>query len=145
MEVGGTFVASDIGINKGYHGLSHHGKVQASIDLLTKIELYQVEQYAAFLNKLRNIREPNSDGTLLDNTMVLFGSGMGNANSHTNSDLPIILAGGGFKHGEHKIYPKEQRSRVPLCNLYLSMLQQFGIESDQFSHATATLTGLETA
>jgi hypothetical protein len=82
---------------------------------------------------------------LLDRTQVLFGSGMGNANSHTNSDLPVILAGGGFKHGEHKVYPRDQRTRVPLCNLYLSMLQRFGVEVDRFSTATRTLTGLETA
>jgi hypothetical protein len=145
LEVGGSFAASDIGILKGYHGLSHHGKVQGSIDLLTQIELYQVEQFARFVETLRSIREPNTDGSLLDRTQVLFGSGMGNANSHTNSDLPVILAGGGFKHGEHKVYPRDQRTRVPLCNLYLSMLQRFGVEVDRFSTATRTLTGLETA
>ncbi|HRX80456.1 MAG TPA: hypothetical protein P5307_15405, partial [Pirellulaceae bacterium] len=108
-----------------------------------QIELYQIEQFAGFLSKLRSIREPNCDGTLLDSTMVLMGSGMGNANSHTNNDLPIILAGGGFKHGEHKKYPQESRQRVPLCNLYVSMLQRFGVETDQFSTSTGTLTGLE--
>jgi len=75
--------------------------------------------------------------------MVLHGSGMGNANSHTNTDLPIILAGGGFKHGEHKAYPSEQRKRVPLCNLYVSMLQRFGVETDRFSAGNSTLTGFE--
>jgi hypothetical protein len=77
--------------------------------------------------------------------MVLSGSGMGNANSHINTDLPIILAGGGFRHGEHKEYPSEPRRRVPLCNLYVSMLQRFGIETDRFSMSTGTLTGLELA
>jgi hypothetical protein len=86
-----------------------------------------------------------SDGTLLDSTMVLMGSGMGNANSHTNTDLPILLAGGGFRHGEHKQYPSEARQRVPLCNLFVSMLQQFGVETNQFSTSTGTLTGLELA
>ena len=74
--------------------------------------------------------------------MVLFGSGMGNANSHTNSDLPRILAGGGFRHGEHKAYPKQKHARVPLSNLYVSMLQQFGVQTDRFSASTGTLTGL---
>jgi hypothetical protein len=77
--------------------------------------------------------------------MVLLGSGMGNANSHTNTDLPIILAGGGFRHGEHKTYPQEARRRVPLCNLYASMLQRFGVETDRFSAGNGTLSGLEIA
>lgn len=145
LEIAGGFVSSALGIKKGYHGLSHHGKVKDSIELLVQIELYQVEQFARFIEKLRSIREPNSDGTLLDNTMVLMGSGMGDANSHTNNDLPIILAGGGFKHGEHKQYPKVSNRRVPLCNLFVSMLQRFGVETDQFSQGTTTLTGLELA
>ncbi|MFT5091927.1 MAG: DUF1552 domain-containing protein [Planctomycetales bacterium] len=145
LEIAGGFVASALGIKKGYHGLSHHGKVKDSIELLVQIELYQMEQFARFIEKLRSIREPNSDGTLLDNTTVLMGSGMGDANSHTNNDLPIILAGGGFKHGEHKEYPKVSNRRVPLCNLFVSMLQRFGVETDQFSQGTTTLTGLELA
>ena len=145
LEVGGSFAASDLGIRKGYHSLSHHGKVQASIDLLVQIERYQVEQFARFLDKLSSLKDTGTDTSLLDNTMALFGSGMGNANSHTNNDLPIVLAGGGFKHGEHKQYPKEKSKRVPLCNLYTSMLQQFGIETDRFGNSTGTLPGLETA
>lgn len=145
LEIGGSFIARDLGIRQGYHSLSHHGKLKANIDLLVQIEKYQVEQYARFLSKLKSIRQPDSDETLLDSTMVLMGSGMGNANSHTNSDLPIILAGGGFKHGEHKQYPTESRKRVPLCNLFVSMLQRFGVETDQFSKSTSTLTGLELA
>lgn len=145
LEVGGSFAASDLGIRKGYHSLSHHGKVQASIDLLVQIERYQVEQFARFLDKLSSLKDTGTDTSLLDSTMALFGSGMGNANSHTNNDLPIVLAGGGFKHGEHKQYPKEKSKRVPLCNLYASMLQQFGVETDRFGNSTGTLRGLETA
>ena len=145
LELGGSFAARDIGIREGYHGLSHHGKRQSSIDLLVQIEKYQVEQFARFLDKLSSTNQPGSDESLLESTMVLFGSGMGNANSHTNNDLPIILAGGGFRHGEHKRYPEESNARVPLCNLYVSMLQRFGVETDQFSNSTGTLTGLEIA
>ena len=145
LEVGGSFAASDLGIRKGYHSLSHHGKVQANIDLLVQIERYQVEQFARFLDKLSSLKDTGTDTSLLDNTMALFGSGMGNANSHTNNDLPIVLAGGGFKHGEHKQYPKEKSKRFPLCNLYASMLQQFGVETDRFGNSTGTLRGLETA
>jgi hypothetical protein len=144
LEIGGSFAVSDLGIKKGYHSLSHHGQLQENIELLVQIELYQMEQFAKFIEKLRSIPEPTG-GTLLDSTMVLLGSGMGNANSHINTDLPIVLAGGGFKHGEHKIYPDEPRRRVPLANLYVSMLQRFGIETDRFSMSSGTLTGLETA
>ncbi len=119
--------------------------MQAKLDLLVQIELYQMQQFAHFLGKLKSIREPGADRTLLDSTMVLLGSGMGNANSHVNADLPIILCGGGFKHGEYKEYPSEPRRRVPLSNLYVSMLQQFGVETDRFSGSTGTLTGLELA
>jgi hypothetical protein len=145
VEVGGSFAASDLGIRKGYHGLSHHGKVQANIDLLVQIERYQVEQFARFLDKIASIREPESDASLLDSTMALFGSGMGNGNSHTNNDLPVVLAGGGFRHGQHIRLPSETNKRVPLCNLYVSMLQQFGVETDRFGTSTSTLTGLDRA
>ncbi|NNE00338.1 MAG: DUF1552 domain-containing protein [Pirellulaceae bacterium] len=144
LEIGGSFAASDLGIRKGYHGLSHHGKVQANIDLLVQIERYQVEQFARFLGKLKAIKQHDSDQSLLDSTMALFGSGMGNANSHTNNDLPVLLAGGGFLHGEHKRFPKETNKRVPLCNLFVSMLQQFGVPTDRFGNSTGTLGGLDT-
>jgi hypothetical protein len=145
LEIGSGFAASDIGINRGYHGLSHHGHRPENIDLLIQIETYQMEQFSRFLEKLKGLREPNGAGSLLDQTMVLMGSGMGNANAHTNRDLPIILAGGGFKHGEHKAYPTASRERVPLANLYLSMLHRFGVETDFFSQSTRTLSGLDLA
>jgi hypothetical protein len=96
------------------------------------MERYQVEQFAKFLTKLKSIQD--GSGTLLDHSMVLFGSGMGNANSHQNSNLPLILAGGGFKHGEHKAM-----ERKPLCNLYLTMLHRFGLEVEKFGTSTGTL------
>lgn len=143
LEVGGTFAARDLGIRKGYHSLSHHGKAEENIEQLVQIELYQMEQFARFVGRLSEIHEPESDGSLLDRTMALMGSGMGNANSHTNHDLPVILAGGGFRHGEFKEYPAESSRRIPLCNLYLSMLQQFGVETDFFGTSTGTLRGLQ--
>jgi hypothetical protein len=145
LEIGGSFAASDLGIRKGYHALSHHGQLQENIDLLVEIERYQVEQFSRFLGTLKSVQPEESDRSLLDSTMVLFGSGMGNANSHTNHDLPVLLAGGGFRHGQHRRYPAESRQRIPLSNLYLSMLHQFGVEADFFSTSTGTLTGLESA
>jgi hypothetical protein len=140
LEIGGDFEASAFGLSGGYHGLSHHGQREDAIKGLIKMERYQVEQFAKFLAKLKSIQD--GSGTLLDHSMVLFGSGMGNANSHQNTNLPIILAGGGFKHGEHKAYPAKGPSRPMLCNLYLSMLQRFGAEVNAFGTSTGTLTGL---
>jgi hypothetical protein len=140
LEIAGGFEASAFGLRKDYHALSHHGQVEENIESLLKLELYQMEQFARFLGKLKTIDD--GDGTLLDHTMVLFGSGMGNANAHTNSNLPIVLAGGGFKHGEHKQYPTSGLGRQSLCNLYLTLLERFGVEADRFGISTGTLSGL---
>ena len=130
-------------MSRGYHALSHHGQVREAIEELTIIESFHLAQYARFLRKLKEVKEPNGK-TLLDNTMALLGSGMSNANSHSNRDLPVILAGGGFRHGEHKHYARRGRSSVSLCNLFLSMLQNFGLEIDRFNTSGGTLTGFET-
>jgi hypothetical protein len=76
--------------------------------------------------------------------MVLNGSGMGNGNAHTNYNLPLVLAGGGFKHGEYKAYPLK-KDKLPLGNLFVSMLQRFGVETDVFHHGKSSLRGLEVA
>ena len=81
------------------------------------------------------------DARLLDRTMVLFGSNMGDANKHDNTNLPILLAGGGFKHGQHLAF--DPKNNTPLCNLYITMLQRLGIETDRFGSGTRTLSGLE--
>ena len=143
LEIAGGFEASALGLRKDYHALSHHGQVQENIKGLLKLEKYQMEQFARFLAKLKSLED--GDGHLLDHTMVLFGSGMGNANAHTNSNLPLILAGGGFKHGEHRAYPASGAGRVPLSNLYLTLLQRFGVETPRFALSTGTLRGLDLA
>lgn len=140
LEIAGGFNASAFGIRKDYHAISHHGQVQESIDALIKIETYQMEQFARFLTRLKATSD--GAGTLLDHAMVLFGSGMGNANSHVNTNLPVILAGGGFRHGEYRAFPQNGPGRAPLCNLFVSMLQRFGVETDHFGTSTGTLTGL---
>ena len=131
-------------ISRGYHQLTHHGKVPEYITELSIIEQFHMAQLRRFLGRLQSVDEPNGK-TLLDNTMVLFGSGMGNASSHSNKNLPLILAGGGFKHGEHKSYflDEQKRKSTPAGNLYLSMLQRFGMEVDRFGLAQNTLSGLE--
>ena len=146
-----TLALGDIGpnyggfdISRGYHQLTHHGKVTEYITELSVIEQFHATQLACFLKQLKAVREPDGR-TLLDNTMVLFGSGMGNASSHSNKNLPLILAGGGFKHGEHKSYFRDDRQKdaTPACNLFVSMLQRFGVETDKFGLSSGTLTGLE--
>jgi hypothetical protein len=137
LETGSTA----FGFQADYHGLSHHGQVQEKIDSIIKIELYQMAQFARFLGKIKSLRD--GERTLLDNTMVLFGSGMGNANNHSLLNLPIILAGGGFRHGEHKAYPQSGLGRTQLCNLYLSMLRRFGVETNRFGISTGPLAGLD--
>lgn len=141
LELGGDFEARDFGFRSGYHSLSHHGQRPDAIEALKKIEAYQVEQFSRFLSKLREI--PQGESNLLQHTSVLMGSGMGNANSHTNTNLPIVLAGGGFKHRQTMHFERSDHHRPPLTNLFLSMLHRFGIHADRFSNSTGTLRGLE--
>lgn len=138
LGIPGTLDTRDLGLSGGYHGFSHHGKAEVLQRGLLIIEGFQVKQLARFIEKLTTIRE--ADGQrLLDRTMVLFGSGMGNGSSHSNKRLPVLLAGGGFKHGEHKVFPGVQQRQMPLCNLYTTMLQRFGLEVSRFNKATGTL------
>lgn len=128
-------------LTRGYHQLTHHGKVASYIKELSIVERFHTRQFGRFLDQLEDVREPNGK-TLLDNTMALLGSGMGNASSHSNKNLPLLLAGGGFKHGQHIRYEK---GKTPASNLFVSMLQRFGVETDEFNLATGTLNGLEVA
>ncbi len=143
LEIAGGFNSSAFGIRKDYHALSHHGQLEENITPLVQIEKYQMEQFARFIQKLASIRD--GDARLLDHTSVLFGSGMGNANAHTNHNLPIVLAGGGWKHGEHRALGDKAAGRVPLCNLYLSLLRDFGVDVNRFGTSTGSLRGLEKA
>lgn len=130
------------GVSHDYHTLSHHGNVPETMEELLIIEKAYMEGFAYFLDKLKQIKEP-SGKTLFDSTMSLFGCGMSSGNSHSNRNLPVVLAGGGFKHGEHKKYERSNGRSVELNNLYLSMLQKFGLKIDKFNTSTGTLKGLE--
>jgi hypothetical protein len=136
IEIPGTFDTAAIGIeDKGYHGFSHHAKDPALMEGMRKVEHYQMQHLARFVTKLR-------DSGLLDTTQVLFGSGMSDGSAHTNMNLPIILAGGGYRHRTHVRMPEEQGKRVPLSNLYLSIAQRFGIDSSAFGRSTGTFGAL---
>ena len=122
----------------GYHNISHHGKDEQKLKQLAEIEVGQMELLGELLQDLKDVEE--ADGTLLDHTMVLYGCHMGDANIHNNTNLPVILAGGGFRHGQHLAF--NQQNNRPLANLYLSMLHNMGLETDHFASSTGTLTGL---
>ncbi|MEM9282112.1 MAG: DUF1552 domain-containing protein [Verrucomicrobiota bacterium] len=126
-------------VNDGTHPLSHHGNDPEKMDQLRIVEELQLKEINLFLNGLDEVKEES--GTLLDQTTVMFGSNMGSANRHSNDNLPIFLAGGGFKHGQHLAF--DQDNNYPLTNLYVTMLQRLGIETDRFSSSTGTMTGLE--
>ena len=140
LEIGGDFNPKDLGIKGGYHSLSHHGHRESAIEALIRIDQYQIEQFARFLGKLAATQD--GDDNLLRKTCVLFGSGMGNANSHTNTNLPVVLAGGNWSHGKQLVFDPKTTGRPPLTNLFVSMLQEFGAEVDQFATSTGTLRGL---
>ncbi len=126
------------GVNNGYHNLSHHGKDPANVKQLILIESEIIEQLRTFLARLKQSQE--DDSTLLARTTVLLTSNLGNASNHSNRDLPVLLAGGRFNHGQHLSF--DPPNATPLCNVYVSMLQQLGIEADSFGTSTGTLQGL---
>ena len=125
------------GVSEGYHTLSHHGQRKDRLDQLAIVESFLMRNFADFLGRLQNTRQPD-DSSLLDATQVLFGSGLGSGSRHSNDNLPLLLAGGGFQHGQHLNGQRKQ----PLCNLFLSMLQRMGAEQDVFNRSRGTLTGL---
>ena len=126
------------GVTRGYHACTHNGKKEDLIDQLVAIESFQISQLSRCLRKLDSVREPGSDGTLLDHTIVLFGSGMGYGGTHSNRNLPILVAGGGFRHRGHIDARDGGGDNMPLCNLYLTLLQRFGVERDRFNTSTGT-------
>ena len=127
------FDLSSIGVaNRGYHGCSHHGKSPEIVTDLKKVDTFLMKTLSDFIAKLK-------ESQILDDTVVLFGSGMSDGSPHSNECLPVIVAGGGFKHGEHKIYSTQEGKKTPLCNLYLTILQSLGLEVDRFSNSTGTI------
>ncbi|PHR95147.1 MAG: hypothetical protein COA78_30760 [Blastopirellula sp.] len=117
-----------------YHGLSHHGMDDGTIQRLTQVEQGMIDQWARFLRTLK------SDG-MLDETMVLMTSNLGNASSHNTQNMPVLFGGGGFRHGQHLAF--DQQNNYPLPNLFVSALQRLGLEQDSFATSTSTMTGLE--
>jgi hypothetical protein len=127
------------GVSFGHHDLSHHGKDPTKIEQLRKVELEQMKTLHNFFKQLKETKEEGE--TLLDRTMVFFSSNLGDASTHAVKNMPVVFAGGGFKHGQHLAF--DQKDPPPLSNLYLSMLHRLGIEADKFGSSKGTLTGLQ--
>lgn len=123
----------------GYHNLSHHGKSKEKLAQLQAIDEWHMKLLSDLFAQLKAVREDGE--TLLDRTMILYGSNLGNANTHVTTNLPAIFAGGGFRHGQHLAFNTEHN--YPLPNLFVSILQRFGLETERFASATGTMRGLE--
>lgn len=131
----------DTHITDGYHNLSHHGRSEEKRSQLKTIDEWHMKLLANLIFDLKAVKE--EEDTLLDRTMVLYGSNFGDANQHTCFNMPTILAGGGFRHGAHHAFNTSQN--YPLPNLFVSMMQRMGIEDDRFASSTGTMRGLEFA
>jgi hypothetical protein len=127
------------GVKSETHGLTHHGNEPEKIAELRKIEEAQLTVFSGLLKAFRDVNE--TGGSLLDHTQVLYGSCLGNANSHSNQNLPLILAGGRFKHGKNLSF--DSQNNTPMANLFVSMLQGLGIGIDQFASSTGSMPGLD--
>jgi hypothetical protein len=122
----------------GYHNLSHHGQVAEKVRQLEEADRRQMELLGGLLTALGERREQGR--RLLDDTIVLYGSNMGDSNTHDNTNLPILVAGGGFRHGAHLAFRRDDNP--PLSNLFVSILRRLGVDADTFGSSTGPLAGL---
>ena len=129
------------GVTQDWHNLSHHGQDPSKLAELMVVELQQMQLFGELLAKLGDSSEGN--GSLLDRTIVLFGSNLGNASSHDNKNMPIIVAGGGFQHGQHLAF--DPLKNPPLCNLFVQLLRRLGANVDSFGSSDGTIPGFELA
>jgi hypothetical protein len=129
------------GVEEGYHSLSHHGQDEEKLAQLALVEEEIVRAWGDFLRELNSVED--HEGTLLDHTSVILTSNLGNASSHDNRNMPVLFAGGGFRHGQHLAFDRSRN--YPLPNLYLSILHQTGLHQEQFATSTGTMRGLEPA
>ena len=131
------------GVTQDWHNLSHHGQDPAKLTELKVVELQQMKLFGELLAKLKGMQEQG--GNLLDRTIVMFGSNLGNASSHDNKNLPVIVAGGGFRHGQHIAF--DPKKNPPLSNLYVQFLRRLGADVNTFgsSSGSGTIPGFELA
>jgi hypothetical protein len=124
------------GVSADQHSLSHHGQDPAKIAQLKKVETEIVGSFSGLLTQLSE--RGDASASLLDQTTVLFGSNLGNANAHIPKDLPILVAGGSYRHGQHTVH--KGAGNAPLCNLFVTVLQTMGVETESFGQSTGALT-----
>jgi hypothetical protein len=129
------------GVTQDWHNLSHHGQDPAKLAELRVVEVQQMKLFGELLAKLKGT--PEQDSTLLDRTIVMFGSNLGNASSHDNKNMPIMVAGGGFRHGQHIAF--DPMKNPPLCNLYVQFLRRLGADVNTFGSSNGTIPGFELA
>ncbi len=134
LHITGNNVQGIEGVDESYHSLSHHGMDDEKLAQLALVEQGVINAWGDFLRKLKADK-------MLDETMVLLTSNLGNASSHDNKNMPVLFAGGGFRHGQHLAF--DQKDNYPLPNLYLGALQRLGLEQERFATSTGTMTGLE--
>lgn len=132
LETGLGFRTSELDLGS-YHQLSHHGKSPDRLGQLRVVEAFLATKLSDFISRLK-------EAQIFDDTMIVFGSGMSDGSTHSNRNLPVILAGGGLKHQGHVVGPAEAHKRVPLSNLWLSVLNWFGAETEQFGRSTGTFS-----
>jgi len=128
-------------ITDGYHNLSHHGKSDNKLAQLKAIDEWHMKLLGELFGKLKSARE--GDGPLLDRTLILYGSNLGDANTHATQNMPVLLAGGGFRHGQHLAFNTQKN--YPLPNLFVSLVQRMGVDTDRFASSTGSMRGLEFA
>lgn len=136
---GSSRTFNNIGVTGAHHELSHHGKKPDNVEAIKKIDLFYMQQFAYFIKRLKDVKE--GSGTLLDNCMIVYGSGIGDGDRHNHDELPIVLAGKGggtIVPGRHIRYPKD----TPLCNLYLGMLQRAKVNATAFGDSKQPLAQL---
>jgi hypothetical protein len=123
----------------GYHNLSHHGQSAEKLRQLEEADRRQMQLLGGLLAALAE--RPEGEGRLLDRTVVLYGSNMGDSNTHDNTNLPILIAGGAFRHGAHLAFRRDDNP--PLSNLFVTILRRLGVDADAFGSSTGPLAGLE--
>jgi hypothetical protein len=135
LETGLGFRTAELDLGS-YHGLSHHSKSEDRIEQLQVVEAFLTTKLSNFISQLK-------DAQIFNDTLIVFGSGMSDGSIHSNRNLPVLLAGGGLKHQGHVVCPAEQHHRVPLSNLWLSVLHWFGSERDRFGRSPGTFSPMK--
>ncbi len=132
---------ADATITETYHNLSHHGKADEKLAQLQALDLTHMKLLSGMLGEFKSASE--GEDHLLDRTMIYYGSHFGDANQHTCFNMPALLAGGGFKHGQHLAFNRDPNRNYNLANVFVSMAQRMGIDTNKFASGTGTLRGLE--